>query len=511
MLLKDTTKEFAQELWQKRMKSIIVLTVIVLLQIIAVQSVCAKRFQFRLKNSTDFKIEVYVQIIKENDFQTNSPNYLLILQPYESKEFQYPVKKNERIKFIGKSSETETLPLLTSFEVLSTKKINEYELLFPILQQFDVIGIDDMIIKNNNDMVLKNLTNQEQYSKDEMPPLGTFLFISKKDGKLSPQHPLYWKNEKLIRVLNRRTFITTDYIDISHNSKVNVIGIPFLKKLSTSFNKSSVMEVVFNIKNAHFEQWTADDISVYDILKDTKNKLYLNACIDFIDNNSLSYNDYELLFVSSIYVVDTIVISGRKYNKIELTSGVDFSSTIEEIVKPIGIGIDYAYKRDKTYLKIDSTINASLKVFTLDYTFYLQSLISDRELNRRRIEGEKKLDHLRESIISSYHLLQKKDSSLISSNSVETIIQIMAVTPKLEMITTLADSTIVDQYYSERKFIQDYNRNLDFINQQIQAMMNIRHELLLYERQIVSRPVVEQKELDNSIIEQYILQQNDNN
>jgi hypothetical protein len=411
-----------------------------LLLILLTNVAVAKKFPFKLTNNTAFPIQVSAQLMK--GVEKDNPDFLFVLKPNESKQFEYKVRNGEKVKFIGVGGGIETLPLVKSFENLSSRIPNEYSLVLPVLDKLNVIELNEAIAKIKNDNILKILMDSSKYLKDELPPLGTFLFIDTKANSVLPLTASYWKNEQLIRNVDNQYFNTTSYINSTNAGSLSVSGVPFLRSLSTSFNSSNIMEVVWDIQNAHIQQWQPNDKNVFQILQDPVNDGFIKACVGEMKAKNLAGGDYQLLFISSAYVVDKIKIAGRKYNAISFNADVDFQipPTGVEVVQPIGVDASFKYTRAKTYSNVDSTLNAYLRFLAQDYTPALNAYLTQQERKTQKDAAVAKAEGLKNSIIGQYSVLQSLDGSLIKSDAVDVIIPIANSTPELVLRTEITDS-----------------------------------------------------------------------
>lgn len=413
----------------------------VLFLLLLTQSAFAKKFLFKLTNNTAFPIQVSAQLIK--GVEKDNPDFLFVLNPNESKDFDYKVKSGEKVKFIGVGGGIETLPLVKSYDILSTKARNEYSLVVPVLDKLNVIDLNDAIAKLKNDNILRILMDSAKYAKDELPPLGTFLFINTKTSSVLPLTAAYWKNENLLRKVDNQYFNTTSFINSSNAGSLSISGVPFLRSLSTSFSSSNIMEVVWDIQNAHIEQWQPSDKNVFQILQDPVNDFFIKACVNEMKDKKLAGGDYQLLFISSAYVVDKIKIAGRKYNAVSFNADVDFQLPPAgvEVVQPIGVDASYKYTRAKTYSNVDSTLNAYLKFLAQDYTPALNSYLTQQDRLTQKNAALAKIQELKTSISQQYSALQSLDNSLIKSDAVDVIIPIVNSTPELKLKEETIDST----------------------------------------------------------------------
>lgn len=401
----------------------------------------ARKFTFKLTNSTAVQIQVSTQIIK--GVEKDNPDFLFVLNPNESKEFDFKIKGGEKIKFIGIGGGIETLPLVKSYEILSTKDKNDFQLVVPVLDKLNVIEVNDAISKLKNDNILKILTDSLKYSKDELPPLGTFLFINIKSNTVLPLTAAYWKNENLVRKINNQYFSTTNYINSSNAASLSVSGVPFLRSLSTSFSSSNVMEVIWDIQNAHIEQWQPNDKNVFQILQDPTNDFFIKSCVSDMKDNKLAGGDYQLIFISSAYVVDKIKLSARKYNAVSFNADIDFQLPPSgvEVVQPIGVDASYKYTRAKTYSNVDSTLNVYLKFLAQDYTPALNAYLTQQDRQLQQTTAILNAEKLKTSITQQYSALQNIDSTLIKTITIDVIIPIASTTNELALKQEIFDST----------------------------------------------------------------------
>lgn len=402
----------------------------------------AKKFSFKLTNNTAVPIQVSAQIIK--GVEKDNPDFLFVLNPNESKEFDFKVKSGEKVKFIGLGGGIETLPLVKAYDVLSSNEKNEYQLVVPVLDKLNVIEVNDAISKLKNDNILRILTDTLKYSTDELPPLGTFLFINLKSKTVLPLTAAnWWKNDNLLRKINSQYYNTTNFINSSNAASLSVSGVPFLKSLSTSFSSSNLMEVIWDIQNAHIEQWQPNDKNVFQILQDPTNDFFIKSCVSDMKDKQLGGGDYQLIFISSAYVVDKIKLSARKYNAVSFNADIDFQipPTGVEVVQPIGVDASYKYTRAKTYSNVDSTLNVYLKFLAQDYTPALNAYLTQQDRILQKNSALAKAESLKTSITQQYSALQNIDSTLIKTNSIDVIIPIASTTNELTLKQETFDST----------------------------------------------------------------------
>jgi hypothetical protein len=436
----------------------------------------AKKFPFKLTNTTAFQIQVSAQIIK--GVEKDNPDFLFVLNPNESKEFDFKVKSGEKVIFIVIGGGIETLPLVKTYDILTTKDKNDYQLVVPVLDKLNVIEINDAISKLKNDNILNILTDSLKYSKDELPPLGTFLFINMKSNTVLPLTAAYWKNESLVRKINNQYFNTTNYINSSNAASLSVSGVPFLKSLSTSFSSSNIMEVIWDIQNAHIEQWQPNDKNVFQILQDPINDLFIKACVSDMKDKKLAGGDYQLIFISSAFVVDKIKLSARKYNAVAFNADIDFQlpSAGVEVVQPIGVDASYKYTRAKTYSNVDSTLNVYLKFLAQDYTAALNAYLSQQDRQLQQTTAISNVEKLKTSIAQQYSALQNIDSTLIKTNSIDVIIPIASTTNELPLKQEAFDSTnknITPQFDLDfNKKVKQYNSVLKSLKENVTNYKN---------------------------------------
>jgi hypothetical protein len=407
------------------------------------QSNFAKKFSFKLTNTTAYQIQVSAQLIK--GVEKDNPDFLFLINSKDSKEFDFKVKSGEKVKFIGIGGGIETLPLVKSFDNLSSKSKNEYQLVVPTYSdRLNTIELNDAIAKLKNDNIMRVLTDSFKYSKDELPILGTFLFINSKSNRVTPLIPTYWKNENSIRKsLDNQYFKTTNYIDINNAASLSTSGVPFLKSLSTSFSSSNIMELVWDLENAHFEQWQPNDKNVLQILQDPANSSYIRSWVKQMRDENLGGGDYQLLFISSVYIVDKITISARKYTAVSFNADIDFQLPPAgvEVVQPVGVDASYKYTRAITYTNKDSSLNAYIKFLSQDYTSALNTYLSEEDIQTQLDAALVNAESLKSSITQQYSVLQSLDSSLIKTSSIDVIIPISSSTTALPLKREIIDTT----------------------------------------------------------------------
>lgn len=252
-----------------------------------------------------------------------------------------------------------------------------------------------------------------------------------------------WKNESLIRKIDNQYFNTTSYINSSNAGSLSVSRVPFLKSLSASFSNSNIMEVIWDIQNAHIEQWQPNDKNVFQILQDPANDPFIKSCVLEMKEKNLAGGDYQLLFISAAYVVDKIKVSGRKYDAVSFNADIDFQIPPSgvEVVQPIGLSADYKYTRAKTYSNVDSTVNVYLKFLAQDYTPALNSYLSEKDRQSQKNAAIAKAESLKTSIIQQYAALPTIDETLIKTNLIDVIVPLSGSTTELPLKEEKTDST----------------------------------------------------------------------
>ncbi|HVI45209.1 MAG TPA: hypothetical protein VM802_10075 [Chitinophaga sp.] len=440
----------------------------------------AEKFSFKLTNTTPQQLQVYTQLFK--NVEKAPPEFLFTINPNEVKRFYYKIRKGEQLKIIANSNGLETLPLVKSHDRLSSKSENDLQLVLPVLDKINIVDLSEEIMKLKNDNVWKFLMDSTQYSQDNLPPLGTFLFVNLKNNHVMHLLPLTWRNQDNIRRTNVQCYNTTNIVNCNNAAQLRASGIPFLQSLSTSFEKSNILELIYDIQNAHIEQWQASSENVIDILIDPRNSDFICSCIDVIKENSLGGGDYQLLFISSAYVVDRIKISARKYNMVQFNADVDFQlpSSSVEVVQPIGINADYRYLREKTYSSVDSSVNEVLKLLSQDYTPSLNMYLNQQEKRQQREAADLKINNLKLVLNNQYSALCSLDSTLIWSNSMDIIIPIVITTTEAKLKSEIIDST--GKNITPQSDL-DFNRKM---NQYNAILHSIKENIVVYQATLES-------------------------
>ncbi len=292
--------------------------------------------------------------------------------------------------------------------------------------------LNAVMAKLENNKVLGVLLDSSKYVKDKMPPVGTFIFYNAKKKTTLPLNPSFWKNREDLRVFDKKYYSIVDHVSSTNSAKLGLAGVPFLMKLGASFQKSNLLEIKWEVKNAHFEQWQPGEQNVFQIIEDVRNQGFINSCVTEMNADSLAGGDYKLYFISSMYVVDKIKIDAKKYNKVNINADANFSEPITssvEVVKPIEVNVSYGYLKEKLYHNVDSSLDVSLKVLALDYTSALNTHLSSIAKREKKLSAERNASRLKTEIINQYKTLNLIDSDLISSEDVEVIIPILEITP----------------------------------------------------------------------------------
>lgn len=397
-------------------------------------NVSARKFEVKFENKSNQPIQLFYQIIE--DYQKEEPKFIFNLEVSSTDIFTIKLKRDEKIKFIGYGSGVETLPIIRDFYDFNKKEINHIQLVLPKLEKLNVVELNEVISKVSNDNVLNIILDTTQYSIDKMPPLGTFIFFNAKRNSSLPLKPTFWKNEEEIRVFNKKYYNIIDHVNTGNAAGLSLSGIPFLQRLGSSFTNSNLLELKWDINNAHFKQWQPTDKNVYDIISDPRNKNFISACMTEMNSENLAGGDYKLYFISSSYEVDLIKISAKKYNKVAINADMDFNVPIGqniEIVKPVEASGSYGYLKEKLYHNVDSTTNASLKILALDYTSALNSHISSIQRRNQIERAQDDAEKLRSQILNQYSVLANMDPTLQNSEAIEVIIPIIDIINKKEL------------------------------------------------------------------------------
>lgn len=418
-----------------------------------------KTFNFRLLNKTGVELQIFYQIIQTRE--KDNPEFVFNVLPNSQRPVSLKVKKGQKIKIIGYGGGVETLPIVKSFENLIGDPI-DLELVLPKVEKINVIDLNDALSKIKNDNYLKILLDSSKYSSDELPVLGTFVFYNLKNNTTLKLAPTYWKNTNEIRSINKQYFETIDYVNSSNSAGLNVSGVPFLQKLGASFSNTNLLEIVWRITNAHIEQWQPTNKNVFDIIQDPSSKPFIDACVLEMNSKQLGGGEYSMFFISSALVVDNIVVSAKKYNKviIDVNAEVQLGGPNTEIVKP-SVEANYGYSREKLYSNIDSSAILYLKFLAQDYTPVLNAYINQAAKDAQKSTALSNIANLKPSIISQYKLLQTIDQTLIITEQLETILPIIDVTIDLVMKPEQYDSTGVNITTQD---VKDYNKKVSQFN-----------------------------------------------
>jgi len=414
---------------------------VILLGICLSFNLYAKKFEVQFVNKSQQNIQLFYQIIK--DIEKEEPKFIFNLEISPAKNYEIKLKRSEKIKFIGYGAGVETLPVIRDFSDFNKDIVNEIELVLPKAEILNILELKDVMTKLDNDNILTVLLDSSQYTIDKMPPLGTFIFYNAKLDKSLPLKPTFWKNKDDIRVFGNKYYGLKDHVSSANSAGLKVSGIPYLKNLSASFQNSNLLEIIWDVDNAHFEQWQPSDMNIFQIIADDRNSGFINSCVTEMNIDSLAGGDYKLYFISSIYSVDRIKISAKKYNKIDINADLNFNVPITsdvEVVKPVGAEISYGYLKEKLYHSVDSSLNVSLKTLALDYTSALNTHISEISKQAQKENAEKNAAMLKTEIYKQYKALITLDSTLIKSEDVEVIIPIVEITPIKDSLSLQYDS-----------------------------------------------------------------------
>lgn len=474
-------------------------------------TVFAKKFDIQFVNNSNQPIQLFYQIIE--DIEKDEPRFIFDISTID-KNFSIRLKRGQKIKFIGYGSGVETLPVIRDYFDFNKRELNKIQLVLPRVEKLNIIELNEMISKVSNENVLNVLLDTTQYAIDKMPPLGTFIFFNSKRNKSLPLKPTFWKNASDIRTFDNKYYKIIDHVSSSNSASLDLSGIPFLRKLGSSFENSNVLEVIWDIENAHFEQWQPSDKSVYQILADDRNKEFINSCLSEMKLDNLAGGDYKLFFISSSYEADLIKVSAKKYKKIKIDADLDFSQNVDpnlEVVKPLEINADYGFLKEKLYQNIDSTRNASLKILALDYTSALNSHISKIEQQAQKENAENNSKSLKREISNQYLALKNLDSTLINLKEIEAIIPIIEITPNKELLALNFDENGIEITSSDVK-----NKNTR-IMQYNSLLMSSKKKIHIYKETLKSIATLNQptnyyqiiqstnpQKLDKKVIESYI-------
>ncbi|OHX64881.1 hypothetical protein [Flammeovirga pacifica] len=404
--------------------------ILTVLTVFTVLSVSAKKFEVKFANKSAQQIQLFYQIIK--DVEKEEPKFIFKLDLSQSKSYTIKLKRGQKVKFIGYGSGVETLPVIREFNDLNNQMTNEIELVLPKVEKLNIVELNEVLAKLGNDNVLNVLLDSNQYVNDKMPPLGAFIFYNSKKDKTLTLKPTFWKNENDLRIFDNKYFDIIDHVSSANSASLGLSGIPFLNKLGASFQNSNLLEIIWEIENAHFKQWQPTDNNVFQIIADSRNSGFINSCVTEMNTDSLAGGDYKLFFVSSIYGVDRIKVSAKKYNKININAEVNFSEPVTpnvEVIKPIQAEATYGYMKEKLYHNVDSSLNLSLRVLVLDYTSALNTHISTIAKQAQKVNAENSANRLKGEIVNLYTALKSLDSTLINTQDVEVIIPIVDITP----------------------------------------------------------------------------------
>lgn len=415
----------------------------------------SKTFNFRLTNNTAVELQIFYQIIQTTE--KDNPEFVFNVLPNSQRLVSLKVRKGQKIKIIGYGSGVETLPIVKSYENLIGVPV-DLELVLPKVEKINIVDLNDALSKIKNDNYLKILLDSSKYSSDELPNLGTFVFYNLKNNTTLNLPPTFWKNTNEIRSINKQYFETIDYVNSSNSAGLNLSGVPFLQKLGASFSNTNLLEIVWRVTNAHTEQWQPTNKNVFDIIQDPSSKSFIDACVMEMNSKKLGGGEYSLFFISSALVADNIVVSAKKYNKINIDANaeVQLGGPTIEIVKP-SVEANYGYSREKLYSNIDSTAVVYLKFLAQDYTPVLNAYINQAVKDAQKNTALNNISNLKPSIISQYKILQSIDQTLISTDYLEAILPIVDVTIDLSIKPEQFDSTGTNITTQE---VKDFNKKV---------------------------------------------------
>lgn len=451
----------------------------ILLLTLSVTLAFGKPIKFQIANKTGVEIQVFYQIIQTTE--KDNPEYIFNIAANSNRLITLKVKKGEKIKIIGYGGGIETLPIVRSFQNLVGDPV-ELELVIPKVEKIDIVDLNDALAKIKNDNFLKILLDSNRYSSDELPILGTFVFYNRKNNTTLKLPPTFWRNANEIRSINKQYFETIDYVSISNAANLNLSGVPFLQRLGASFANTNLLEIIWRINNAHIQQWQPTTKNVFDIIQEPSSKPFVDACVLEMNTNRLGGGEYNLFFISSALVVDNIVVSAKKYNKIIIGADVEIQAPTPntEIVKPLGVNVNYAYSREKLYSNIDSSATVFLKFLAQDCTPVLNAYIDQAAKNAQKTTALNNLVNLKSSITNQYSILQSIDNSLILTDQIEAILPIIDITIDLTVKPEQYDSLGNNITVQSDK---EYNRK---VNQFNSILKNIKASIAQYKVTIES-------------------------
>ncbi|MCB9306974.1 MAG: hypothetical protein H6565_10290 [Lewinellaceae bacterium] len=450
------------------MKKTAIFSIIICL--LAVSSVEARKFSFNLKNKTSQQIQIFYQVFDQ--VERENPIFLFDIEVGKTKIAEIKIKKSQKIKFFGYGGGVETLPIVRDFQTLTDKDINQVELVLPKVEKINVIELNDLLDKVKNENVLNILLDTAKFVKDEMPPLGTFIFYNVKSNNTLIELPTFWANTSTeLRQFNNEYYDIIDFVNSSNAASLKLSNVPFLKKLGASFENTNLLELQWDIDNAHIEQWQPKEKTIFEIINDARLKRFVDACVNEMSVNNLAGGDYRLYFISSAVVVDRIVISAKKYNKVEINAEATFEIPNDkvEVVKTPEIGVKYGYLKEKLYSNVDSAANLYLKVLALDYTPALNAYITEQAIISQKSIAITNANEKKNAIIVQYAAIRQIDNSLPDNSNIEVIMPIVSITTDRKLKQPTIDSTGID---ITPQYDKDYNSTVPQFNKLLDEIKN---------------------------------------
>ncbi|RYZ22354.1 MAG: hypothetical protein EOO16_09490 [Chitinophagaceae bacterium] len=376
-------------------------------------SALARKFDFTLHNLSDKSLAVYVQLYKGAEF--SEQRLWVTLNPNETKQLEYKLSKNERIRIVGNYQDRYTLPVDRLYDSLSSGN-NEVRMILPASERARTAQLVDVVQKMQSDPLLRPLADSMRFLRGELPPLGTFVFYNQKDRSAQLLLPTYWKNEGgtyRSEPLNQ----SASFLLAAPRTEGMA---PQFSALLSSLSGTALMELRWDLTNVHLEQWQAAGKNPLQIIQDPSLEYFLRACMTEILEKKLGSSDYQLLFVSGMQLADKVVVSARRYTPRTVGEDFPFAATDQEVALPEDTASKTFFVRPRLLQPADSVSGLAYKVQGLDVTPALAAFIADQDKSALK-SAEAKLESIKTDIGDIYSTLQGIDSTLQRTYSITVI------------------------------------------------------------------------------------------
>lgn len=325
------------------------------------------------------------------------------------------LKKGFSIDFQGEVNGKKTLIAKRSFESLR-KGDNPVFLVVPQdMGEKPVLSFKDLFNQLLNDKVLGYVLDPTAYQVDRNLQLGTYILHHIPSDQIDLLPPLYWKNEALTKTLNRKDLTETYRIKSENQIDVDA-NVPLIARLNTSYGRSSLMDVRWDVKNLRLEQWHAQDQSYYDILLDNRNRNFYNLISEKL---SVAPDEYRLYFVTAIEKAESIDISTLQYRTLDASVSTGFQfPAVGTVVAAGGKGL---FEQDQTFNKADSYNDVYIKFLVQDLTLFFKTQIRISEQERNLAQVRSRSEKLSAEVLEKYNYLRDNNPALTNTSSVSMI------------------------------------------------------------------------------------------